>query len=194
MAIFSTLRSQRLATVKTETTEQMITFCLRKEWFALPILAVQKVITLGKIYGDPQNTGVSITAYEEKEIVVVDVAKFIFQDFSSSDIDTFSTKTELERDVSTFIPSFLDWEQQHYLVIININENTEELLGLPIKDQPVMRRVTKSNFKALPKAYLNQGNIKCVSKEIIELPEHPPIFLINPQHLAQAHNLEGIKD
>lgn len=189
MAIFSTLRSQRLATVKTETNEQMITFRLRQEWFALPILAVHKVTILGKIYGDPQNTGVSITAYEEREIVVVDVAKFIFKDLSSSNnIDIFSAETDSTREISKLIPSFLDWEQQHYLIIININENTEDLLGLPIKDQPVMRRVIQSNFKALPKTYLNQGNINCVSEEIIELPEHPPIFLINPQHLAQAHN------
>ena len=183
MAIFSTLRSQRFAAVQTETTEQLITFCLRQEWFALPILAVEKVIPLGKVYGDPQGTGVSITAYEEREIVVIDVAKFIFQDLSSSapistEIDT--TESEL---------SWLNWEKQRYLVIINLNETNENLLGLPIDSQPVMRRVTKSNFKALPQAYLERGNINCLSEEIVELPEHPPIFVLNPQSLARAYNM-----
>ena len=179
MAIFSTLRSRRFAAVQTETTEQIITFCLRKEWFALPILAIQKVIPLGKVYGDPQGTGVSITAYEEQEIIVIDVAKFIFQDLSSSDLVDAA-----ESDLSG-----LEWEQQRYLVIINLHRQTQDLLGLPIDSQPVMRRVTKSNFKTLPKAYLDRGNINCVSEEIIELPEQPPIFLLNPQSLARAYNL-----
>ena len=183
MAIFSTLRSRRFAAVQTETTEQIITFCLRQEWFALPILAIQKVIPLGKVYGDPQGTGVSITAYEEQEIIVIDVAQFIFQDLSSSDL----MATEI--DTVTAELSWLDWEQQRYLIIINLDETTQNLLGLPIDSQPVMRRVTKSNFKVLPQAYLNQGNINCVSEEIIELPEHPPIFLLNPQSLAEAYNL-----
>ena len=220
MAIFSTLRSRRFAAVQTETTEQIITFCLREEWFALPILAVQKVIPLGKVYGDPQGTGVSITAYEEQEIIVIDVAKFIFQDSSSSNRKSsdFGLRTsgrqEFERDTSLLLNKFdsepeqsdfdlvfsemntvtselswLDWEQQRYLVIINLYKENQDLLGLPIDSQPIMRRVTKSNFKALPQAYLDRGNINCVSEEIIELPEHPPIFLLNPQSLARAYNL-----
>ena len=183
MAIFSTLRSQRFAAVQTETTEQLITFCLRQEWFALPILAVEKVIPLGKVYGDPQGTGVSITAYEEREIVVIDVAKFIFQDSSSSAL----ISTEIDTAESEL--SWLNWEKQRYLVIINLNETNENLLGLPINSQPVMRRVTKSNFKALPQAYLERGNINCLSEEIVELPEHPPIFVLNPQSLARAYNI-----
>ncbi|MDJ0635152.1 MAG: chemotaxis protein CheW [Xenococcaceae cyanobacterium MO_188.B29] len=183
MAIFSTLRSRRSAAISTETTEQMITFSLRQEWFALPILAVQKVIPLGKVYGDPKGTGVSITTHEDKEIIVVDVAKFIFQDFPSSDL----VSTEINTDTSEI--SFLDWEQQRYLIIININQQTQDLLGLPIDSQPSMRRVTKSNFKKLPQAYLKKGNINCVSQEIIDLPEHPPIFLLAPQSLAQAYNI-----
>lgn len=184
MAIFSTLRSQRFAAVQTEITEQIITFCLRQEWFALPILEVQKVIPLGKVYGDPQGTGISITAYENQEILVIDVAQFIFQDLSSSDL----VSTEI--DATTADVSWLDWEQQRYLVIINFNKTTQNLLGLPIDSQPVMRRVTKSNFKTLPEAYLNQGNINCVSEEIIELPEHPPIFLLSTQSLARAYNIQ----
>ena len=183
MAIFSTLRSRRSAAISTETTEQMITFSLRQEWFALPILAVQKVIPLGKVYGDPKGTGMSITNYEDKEIIVIDVAKFIFQDFPSSD----RVSTELNIDTSDI--SFLDWEQQRYLIIININPETQDLLGLPIDSQPSMRRVTKSNFKTLPEAYLKKGNINCVTQEIIDLPEHPPIFLLNPQSLAKTYNI-----
>ena len=182
MAIFSTLRSRRSAAVKTEATEQIITFCLRQEWFAFPILAVQKVIPLGEVYGDPQGTGVSITAYKEQEIIVIDVGQFIFQDLSSSDL------IEPEKDTAISDSSWLDWERQRYLVIINLHEQTQDLLGLPIDSQPVMRRITKSNFKTLPQAYLNQGNINCISKEMIELPEHPPIFLLDPQSLAQAYN------
>lgn len=183
MTIFSTLRSRRFAATQTEETKQMITFRLRQEWFALPILAVQKVVPLGKVYGDPKGTGVSITAYEGQEIIVIDVAQLIFRDSSSSN------NFELETDIQTSEFSFLEWEKQRYLIIINLNEETQDLLGLPIDSQPAMRRVTKSTFKTLPQAYLNQGNINCVSAEIIELPDHQPIFLLNPQALAQVQNL-----
>lgn len=187
MAIFSTLRSRRFAAVQTEKTEKMITFRLRQEWFALPILAVQKVIPLGKVYGDPQKTGVSITAYEAQEIIVIDVAKFIFKDLPENNI--MATSIDNEKDIIAPNISFFDEQRQRYLVIINLINPTENLLGLPIDSQPVMRRISQSNFQTLPNAYLKQDNIKCVSEKLIELPEHPPIFLFNPQSLVQIYKL-----
>lgn len=187
MAIFSTLRSRRLATVQTENTEQMITFRLCQEWFALPILAVQKVIPLGEVYGDPQNTGVSITAYEEQEIIVIDVAKFIFQDLPESNLATIDTGDRENSSIPEL--SFLDEEKQRYLVIINLNQLSQNWLGLPIYSQPIMRRVAKSAFKNLPDAYLKQGNIHCLSNKVIELTDHPTIFLFNSQSLIQLYNI-----
>lgn len=187
MAIFSTLRSRRSGTIQTENTKQMITFRLYQEWFALPILAVQKVIVLGEVYGDPQKKGIGLTAYEGQEIIVIDVAKFIFQDLPKSNLDP----TDIDNTHASFFSESLSFDvtSQQYLIIIDLPQSSPSSLGLPIDSQPVMRRVAQSAFKALPDAYLKQGNIQCLSQKIIELTDCPPIFLFEPQSLAKIYNL-----
>ncbi len=78
MAIYSPLRSRRLAAQQTEATQRLITFKLGEENFALPLDRVQKVTTLDKLYGDPKGTGLSVTTYQDRELVVIDVGHRIF--------------------------------------------------------------------------------------------------------------------
>ena len=172
MPIFSTLRSRRMANQKTRAISQMIGFRLDREWFALPILAVHKVVPLGKVYGDPHNTGISITTYEGEEILVIDVAKQIF----NNRISVTQQKT-----IGAITEDFLDLTQQRYLLILQSNERRR--IGLPIDSQPTMYRVEKAAFKPLPEAYLKRGNIQCVTSEIIELPDTPPLFVLDSQKL-----------
>ncbi|BAU64297.1 hypothetical protein STA3757_16690 [Stanieria sp. NIES-3757] len=174
MAIFSTLRSRRFANKQQETTQQMITFRLRREWFALPILTIHKVVFLGEIYGDPHRTGISITKYEGREILVIDVGKRIFN--NAPEVKLVSEQTDSELPLSVL-------EQRRYLIILYSEE--QNLIGLPIDSQPIMRYATQSAFKVLPENYLVQGNIQCVSSQIIDLPDHPPIFLLETFLLSQ---------
>jgi chemotaxis signal transduction protein len=73
MAIYSPLRSRRLAAQQKEATQRLITFKLGEETFALPLDRVQKVTTLDRIYGDPQRIGMRFTTYQGQEVVLVDV-------------------------------------------------------------------------------------------------------------------------
>ena len=79
MTILSDLRSSRFARQQKNITQSLIVFTLRREWFALPIDMVQKVIPLGAVYGDPQGTGISLTEYQNREVVVIDMASRIFK-------------------------------------------------------------------------------------------------------------------
>jgi len=169
MAIFSPLRSRRLANRKTEVTKQLIAFRLRNEWFALPIEAIEKVVTLGEVYGDPNQEGIGLTLYKGQDLLVVDVGKRIFKDKSSS-IELIK-KTETER----------------FLVIVRIND--EELVGLPIDSAPSIKRIPESSIKELPEGYRKNGNIQCVSSLIVEVENEAPLFLLNHQ---QLHNPEYI--
>jgi purine-binding chemotaxis protein CheW len=171
MTLFSTLRSERSATLQKEAIQQFITFRLREEWFALPILTVQKVIPLEKVYGDPQGTGVSFTNYRDQQIMVVDVGKRIFGE------KTISLPTLDEYDIF----SQFHEEEQRYLLIIH--QEDQDMIGLPIDSQPAIRRVFSSAFKPLPQGYLALGNIQCISSQIIEIPDHPPIFILEHQQL-----------
>ena len=175
MPIFSTLRSRRMANQKARAIFQTIGFRLDREWFALPILAIHKVIPLGEIYGDPHDTGISITTYEGEEILVIDVAKRIFSDRVSL------TRSET---IDTVTDNFLDSAQQRYLLILQGNE--QRRIGLPIDSQPIMYRVEKTAFKPLPEAYLERGNIQCITSEIIELPDTPPLFVLDAQKLLSS--------
>jgi purine-binding chemotaxis protein CheW len=161
MAIFSPLRSRRFAERQTEANEQMLTFRLCQEWFALPIDGVQKVVLLGKVYGDPNNTGISLTLYQERELLVIDVGHRIFGRSPSEN---------------------LTGEQTRYLLIVQNAKG--DLVGLPVDSPPAIRRVPKSAFKTLPETYLAQGNIQCISSQTIELDDGTTFFLLDRDRLT----------
>ncbi|MBR8826644.1 MAG: chemotaxis protein CheW [Gomphosphaeria aponina SAG 52.96 = DSM 107014] len=168
MAIFSPLRSRRLASRQTEATKQLIAFRLRQEWFALPIEVVEKVVPLGNVYGDPKQKGVGLTLYQGKEILVVDVGKRIFKESSS--------QIKLAQEIET-----------RFLVLVRIND--AELVGLPIDSSPSIRRVPESSLTDLPAGYVKTGNIQCVSSVIIEVDNEEPLFLLNHQQLHSPENI-----
>lgn len=165
MPILSTLRSRRFETRTIDNSQQMIAFMLASEWFALPILEIQKVIPLGTIAGDPSGRGIGITTYEQQKVLIVDIAKLIFNQSH------------------TLINSPSDGQLQRYLILLP--DKVNNLIGLPIDSQPIMYRVSPGDFKALPEAYLVSGNIRCISSQIIALSDRPVIFLLNRQQLTQ---------
>ncbi|MDJ0659288.1 MAG: chemotaxis protein CheW [Crocosphaera sp.] len=161
MTIYSHRRSRTLAGNAKENTQQLITFLLGEEWFALPINKIQKVVPLGKIYGDPQGKGISLTHYQGQELMVIDVARRIFG------IETFSAHP--------------DSDQTRFLLIIN-HEN-EQMVGLPIDSPPSIIRVAESAFLPLPAIYLTQGNIHCISSTFIQFNEQNSFFLLDVNQL-----------
>jgi chemotaxis signal transduction protein len=166
MAIFSTLRSRRFATQNKASEEQTIAFRLHSEWFAVPILAIQKVVPLGKIYGDPQQTGISLTSYNEQELLVIDIDLCIFKR-SRSDLTNQNNN-----------------ESQRYLIVIETED--ENIIGLPTDDTPVILRIDRASLKSLPEAYLKQGNIQCVCSQVIDTQDFPLVFLLDIKQLTQA--------
>lgn len=167
----SSLRSRRLAARQTETTHQLIAFRLRQEWFALPIQAVQRVIPLDKVYGDPNGTGISVTTYQGNEILAIDVGQYIFKGVPEA-----ATIASFESDGEN--PS-----HQPYLAIIQ--SNADHLVGLPIDSPPSLRRVPESAFKPLPERYLAKGDIQCVSSLVKSVDSQPPLFLLDCERLIE---------
>ncbi|QUY40842.1 chemotaxis protein CheW [Acaryochloris marina] len=171
MAIFSSVRSQRGANRKTEATEQLIAFQLRGEWFALPVKAVQKVIPLGQLHGDPYQTGISLILHQGQEITVVDVGHRIFNE----------TAQPLVEDKQGAVP-LPEEELQRCLVLVKTEAG--DVVGVPIDSQPTIRRAGKSQFASLPEAYLDRGNIHCVSSMIVDDGGVDPLFLLDPEQLG----------
>ncbi|WP_299490362.1 chemotaxis protein CheW [Acaryochloris sp. IP29b_bin.137] len=172
MAIFSSVRSQRGANRNTEATEQLIAFKLRGEWFALPVAVVQKVIPMGKVHGDPNHTGISLTLHQGQEITVVDVGHRIFNEEAQFSLDHATPIQEPQKGQAL----------QRCLVLVHTPEGG--VVGVPIDSQPAIRRAGKSQFAPLPSSYLDRGNIHCVSSMIVDDGGLEPLFLLDPQQLS----------
>ncbi|WP_048319607.1 chemotaxis protein CheW, partial [Crocosphaera watsonii] len=141
--------------------QQLITFLLGKEQFSIPIDFVDKVTTLDKVYGDPQQKGVSLTNYQGRELIVIDVAQRIF---GVTDIGNNQPNNEVR-----------------FLLILKNRDN--DILGLPIDSHPSIIRVPKSAFIPLPDIYLTQGNIHCISSTIIKVENQSPYFVLDINQL-----------
>lgn len=179
MATLSSLKGRRFGAKQTEATQQVLAFRLDQEWFALPIQSVQKVVSLGHIYGDPQSSGVSLTSYQSRELVVVDVGHRIFGRVPSPEL---AAPTPTEQSISP------DLSLTRYLLVLQVSSG--ELVGLPITSQPVLRRVPMSAFGPLPTAYATEGNIRCISSLMLQTANEPPLFLLDPEVLLQPQLLK----
>ncbi len=169
MAIYSPLRSRRLAAQdRAELTQRLITFKLGTETFALPLDRVHKVMTLDRVYGDPNNTGFSLTTYQGREIVVIDVGHRIFgravQILPPSLKPTSSMSDE-------------NLSVVKYLLVLQ--PDPDRLVGLPIDSAPSIQSIPVSAFQPLPEIYRQHSQIHCVSALSSDTTERPAIFLLD---------------
>lgn len=178
MAVFFPITSRRSNTRKAEATQQLIVFRLMNEGFALPIMAVQKVIPMGKIYGAPGQSGMSLTLYQDQELIVIDAGHRIFRGVQSQDSPTSDALGQSSAKQLDDTPS-----EQRYLLIVQSSQG--KLVGLPIEDPPSLQRVPESAFAPLTLEYISEGNIRCVSALIKQTNDKPPLFLLNPDQLVQ---------
>lgn len=158
MSEFSTLRSRRFAARQTESTQQAIAFRLGQTSFALPILAIQKVVPLAEL-----------NRYQDRELPIIDVTNSILCYFSHHKINQNSQAEDLE--------------SERYLIILD--DGSQDVIGLPIDSQPTLCRVSESSFKPIPETYQANDGIKSISSQIIELPDRSIVLLLNPQKLIQ---------
>ena len=176
MAVFSPLTSRRSHRRIAETTQQLIVFRLRNEGFALPIRAVQKVIPMGNVYGAPGGTGVSLTLYQDQELLVIDPEHRIFRGALPQD----SQASELRQER---VESLSGTTEQRYLLILQSSQG--KVVGVPIKEPPSLHRVPSSAFAPLTSDYISYGNIRCASALVKLNSDEPPLFLLNPDQLVQ---------
>ncbi|MEO1401546.1 MAG: chemotaxis protein CheW [Cyanobacteria bacterium J06635_1] len=170
MAIVSPRRLRRSRAHQFKKTQQLIVFQICQDWFALPIQAVARVVSLGDTYGDPHEIGASVTVHQGQEMTVLDVSRHVFGEPSHQPRYQLPPSTDEADTLSG------------YLIVAKTLHNT--LVGLPVKAQPTVRRVPLSAFNPLPLDYVAKVNIQCVSSLVIE-PDQQPLFLLNTELLSQ---------
>jgi chemotaxis signal transduction protein len=186
MAIYSPLRSRRLAAQQTEATKRLITFKLGEENFAVPLDRVHKVTTLDRVYGDPERTGVSLTTYQGRELVVIDVG---YRIFGKTPQVLLPSQQQRHRIPATGH----NGDVVRYLLILQ-SESVEtstasahQLVGLPIDSPPSIQSIKLSAFQPLPEIYRKHSNIHCVSAMSVAVStgaasselDQPSIFLLD---------------
>jgi purine-binding chemotaxis protein CheW len=152
-----------------EQTQRLITFKLDTETFALPLDRVHKVTTFDRSYGDPNATGVSLTTYQGRELVVIDVGHRIFG--RAAQILPLSPKPTLGNIAHGGLPAV------KYLVVLQ--PAPDRLVGLPIDSPPSIQALSLSAFQPLPDLYRQHSQIHCVSAFSIATSERPAIFLLD---------------
>jgi hypothetical protein len=78
MAIVSPLRARRNAKRPVESTQQMITFCLRQQWFALPMAVVKRVSTLHSSANGSSKQLETVASEEDTELIKINAEQTIF--------------------------------------------------------------------------------------------------------------------
>jgi chemotaxis signal transduction protein len=184
MAIYSPLRSRRLAAQQVEATQRLITFKLGEEMFALPLNGVHKVTKLDapgerlgqRLYGDPGGTGVSLTTYQGRELVVIDVGHRIFG--KAPQVLPPSPK----KGIGVVDPTRSSDLVRYLLILQSAPTDAaaeQRLVGLPLDSPPTIQSIQVSAFQPLPEIYRQSSNIHCVSSVSIDLPDRPSIFLLD---------------
>lgn len=154
-----------------EATHQLLVFFLRKDWFALPLHVVQKVVQIEKVYGTVSTSKVGLALYQDQEIPVIDIEQRVYREPKSnfSEHDRHSAQTFFQA------PQFL-------AIVLN---HQGEMVGLPMEAPPTLRRIGESAFAPLPATYLSEGNLRCVGAIAVPAEDAAPIFLLNLNQLLQ---------
>jgi len=184
MAVFSPLNSRRSTTRKAIATQQLIIFRLCGEGFALPIRAVHKVIPVSKMYGASRGAGVSLTLYQDQELLVIDVEQRIFRRAPSQYLPASAGDTAVFNQELAAPEQHQEKARQTYILIVESSQG--KIVGLPLEKPPHLQRVPESAFTPLTPEYISQGNICCVSALVLQENDQPPLFLLNPDKLVQS--------
>jgi len=155
----SSRRSRRL---KAEASQQLISFSIRGETFAVPINLVSKVVPVDQVHSGFQPDGPGLATYLDRQISVLRLSHQLF----SSDVPRLSGDSTASAPTKS---------SRHMLVI---QSPTHEFVGLLIETPPALMRVPTSAFLPVPATYLQAGQLRCLGA-LINRPETSPMFLIN---------------
>lgn len=164
-------RSRRVSR-SLEIKQQLLAFYLRQQWFAFPLLAVHKVVSLSDTQGCIEETG-SVAVYQGESLLIVNLNTQIFKEappaLPSDEAAIIAEAPGYQRDLT-----------QGYLMIVKGAVGT---VGFPIASAPKLCRVPQSAFVPLPEAYVTNGNLCGVSAMVVGDRNEPPLFLLDPDRL-----------
>ncbi|BCX12750.1 MAG: hypothetical protein KatS3mg067_1688 [Thermosynechococcus sp.] len=160
------LKSRRRRQSQPVVLEQFLTFSVRQEQFAVPMAQAYRVIPLPPVHGDPYQRGIGLVTYEDREILVIDIGRCLFDaPFSASET-----------------------QKLRFLLILQPGL-AQEWLGLPLTDPPVIERISREAIHPIPPNYLHWGSIHNVSSLMVSYQddqELPPLFIVDIEQVLHT--------
>lgn len=174
------VQSRRSARRKNKTEQPIIAFQLGREWFALPILAIQKVISVSQINDITRDSQDIFYQFKDKKLLIIDVEQHIFGNSSPSKSSLTQDSSLLKSSESTSSVSF------SYVAILQ--QEAEILAGLPLNSQPVIYKVQPTDFQTLTSSEIGDNGKQYIDSKVTNIDEIPNLFILNLRQLLQLIN------
>jgi chemotaxis signal transduction protein len=163
MAILSPLRARRSANRPVESTQQVIIFCLRQKWFALPMEVVKRVTSLNFSISK-SNEPMNAAEAADIAVIAINADQKIFLN-SGSVLGSHAESHEPER----------------FLIVLQTSSQT---YGLTISSAPKMLRISPSSVLPYSPAESTLEQMHCISSIVNRVDAPQTLFLLNPEQLC----------
>lgn len=172
MAIVSPLRARRNANRPVKSTQQVITFCLRQNWFALPMEVVKRVSSLHSSVSNSNEQMSATDSMDEAKLTTINADQAIFLD----------ARSVLDTEVGSQEP---DESSARFLIVVQ--RSNGETYGLTIRTAPKMQRISPASIAPFSLTDLALEQIQGISGVVNQAVEPQTLYLLNPELLS--HNL-----
>jgi chemotaxis signal transduction protein len=173
MAIVSPLRARRNARRPVESTQQMIIFCLRQRWFALPMSDVRRVSTLQSSADRPAEPLDTTASADDIGLIKISADRTIFSKARSG---FTSQVSELES------PEPKAPEPDRFSIVFQTSDGVA--YALAVGSAPKMHRISPDSIVPFS-LDMSIEPMDCISG-IVRQADHPQtLYLLDPEQLCR---------
>jgi chemotaxis signal transduction protein len=171
MAIVSPLRARRNANRPVESTQQVIMFCLRQHWFALPMETVKRLSSLDFSVSNTHEPISATDSTHDAELTTISANQAIFLDARSA-LDSEVESQEPDEPLARFL--------------IVVQRSNGETYGLTILTAPKMQRISATSIAPFSPTDPALELMQCISGVVNQAVDPQTLYLLNPELLS--HN------
>jgi chemotaxis signal transduction protein len=178
MAIVSPLRARRNARRPVESTQQMIIFCLRQQWFALPMSDVKRVSTFQSSADRPAEHLGATASVDDAGLIKISADRKIFSKarpgFTSPSLELQAPELEAPEPKAP--------EPDHFSVVFQTSDG--EAYALTVNSAPKMHRISPDSIVPFS-LDMSIEPMECISG-IVRQADHPQtLYLLDPEQLCR---------
>ncbi len=177
MAIVSPLRARRNANRPVESTQQVIIFCLRQLWFALPMDVVKRVSTLQPSASHPIENSDGTASVDDAGLTKIDADQKIFLKARAA----FNSQAQFQQ---LKIQESNAQKLDRFSIVFQTSNG--EAYALTISSAPKMHRISPESIVPFSPADRSIEPMECISGIVKKADSPQTIYLLNPEQLCRS--------